>query len=71
MPKIIINSCGQTPNSDALEAIGKWMLENYLHRDYQESRVITVKSKRKIKVTELPKSNKGICDCNFEVIKID
>lgn len=66
MPDIKIKSCNRTPNNDALEAVGAWMLENYLERNYKESRTLKVKSGRVIKVTETEKSKSAsICSCNF------
>lgn len=66
MPNITINTCDKTPNIDALEAIQKFILRNYLSRDYQKTRAMTVKSSRVISVTENNITDKGSpCDASF------
>lgn len=68
MTDIKINSCDKTPNYDALEAVGAWMMKNIQSRNYKESRTIKVKSGRTIKVTEIEKDKgSSLCSCNFVV----
>jgi hypothetical protein len=68
MVQINITHDGSSSNYDTLEAIGRWMLNNYGERDYKKSRVITVKSGKKLKVNEVEKPvDNSACSCSFNV----
>lgn len=72
MPKIEIETCSKTPNYCALEAVAKFIRNNYtqrLHRSYQHKQLITVESGRKLFVKETPMgvNAKPTCDCKFSV----
>lgn len=76
MPKIEIETCSKTPNSCALEAVQKAMLDNYTKRkirDYQHESIVKVESGRVLKVVEEPcdQGAKSPCSCRYKVTKLD
>lgn len=74
MPEIIINSDGNVPNYDALEAVAKFMLDNYRNRNTegkQAQRTIRTQRGFTLGVEELPQDpEKSMCSCNFKVTTI-
>lgn len=69
MLNIIINTCGQTPNYDAVEAVAKFMLKNR-QQDYSYDREVTVLSGRVLAVSERhTDEDKNGCDCSFQVTR--
>jgi hypothetical protein len=67
MPKIIIETCNMTPNFDALEAVAKTMMANYVQRDYMKERDVRVSTGRNLRVLEHEKPEGGPCDCRYSV----
>ncbi len=60
MPQMIINSCNKVPNSDALQAVYRFMVLSYQqrhHEKHQSERVIDVPSGRSVLVKEEPHPN--------------
>ena len=71
MSKIEIDTCQDTPNYCALEAVARAMRDNYTQRkcrDYQYQSVIEVESGRTLKVTESLVSS---CICKYRVEAVD
>jgi len=72
MSKIEIETGSKTPNYCALEAVAKFILNNYtkrFQRPYQHTQLITVSSNRRLVVKETPIdiNTKPTCDSRFSV----
>ena len=72
MSEINIKTCGYCSNSDALEAVSKWMKDSGSSRGYREIRRIITESGVLIKVRELHRGDwDTTCNGSFEVTRLD
>ncbi len=78
MPKIEIETCQNTPNYCALEAVAKTMRNNYTQRksrNYQYESIIKVESGRMLKVTEARTDEDSYgearCGCKYSVESVE
>ena len=68
MSDINITTCKNCSNYDALEAVARWMRENYIERNYKRERQVAVESGRILKVSEVKRDDElTSCNATFKV----